>query len=177
MSIDYVAIIGNNFPSVHVECHGDPSVYTNIVHIIGDPLPTQNELDTALLSNVQTNQIEAMSQQCAKMITSGFSSAALGSDHWYDSEEVDQLNLIGATTTTSPSIQDPNGTSIYYACRQLSNGQKTYTLHTHEQLRQVLSDGAIFKLAMLQKFFTKKQYILGLTSIAAIENVSWDSTP
>src|ERR1035437_8764011 len=95
--MDYMGCIGTYFPNVFVSCIGDSTVYSNIIWESGDPLPTQAILDTKIFQDVQTSKIAELSANCQAAITAGFLSSAIGGSHLYDSQEVDQLNLIGAT--------------------------------------------------------------------------------
>lgn len=74
-------------------------------------------------------------------ITGGFESSALGESYRYDSDEHDQLNLIGATAM---------GAALPYRCLRISDGVEDYVMHTTAQLQQVLADGAVRKLMILQ---------------------------
>lgn len=50
---------------------------------------------------------------------------------------------------------------------------KAYEVHTNAQLQQVLNDGAVVKLTILQKFNTKKEQILYAADIAAVDAITW----
>lgn len=54
----YIQAIGWGFPNVQCHCIGDGSVYENIVHDSGDPLPSKATLDDWIANNNQpvTNQ-------------------------------------------------------------------------------------------------------------------------
>lgn len=178
--IDYMTCLSSCFSTTFAVCTGDPNVYNNIVWVDGDPLPDQATMDASRFSALQNSAISALSDICANIITSGFISSALGTPHLYDSEDVDQINLIGATTTTAPSMVDPNGTAMYYAVREIVNGvtlPKNYTLHTYDQFRQVMTDGANYKLALLMNFNIKRYYISIATTPEQVEAITWSSNP
>jgi len=98
-------------------------------------------------------------------ITQGFESSAIGSSHWYDANLEDQLNLVGMTTA---------GTDSYFSVRTLKTDvQKVYMLHTAAQFHQVLEDGKLVKLVILQKFNNLKDAVLACTSVAAVQAINW----
>ena len=49
--MNYVDALTYGFPAVLFQCTGDMAVYSNIAHLGGAPLPTQEALDTWLTSN------------------------------------------------------------------------------------------------------------------------------
>jgi len=131
------------------------------------------------LTNMYTMRKDAVaciSQKCENTIISGFKSNSLGSLHIYDSEMVDQINLVGSVIATSPIPPAfPDGFPQYYATRDAASNVKTYELHTHAQLRRVLQDGAYFKLYILQVFHQKRIMIENATSREEILAITWDS--
>jgi len=137
---------------------------------------TNEEMDTdaGLLNEAIVAKIAECSIAAGNNITSGVVSSALGYPRRYDAELEDQANLLGCILATSPSTGNPDGTSIYYASRDPSTGEKAYLLHSYAQLRQVLDDGAIFKLTILQTFNVLKETILTMTSVAAVNAVVWE---
>lgn len=177
--LNYMDIIGTSYPTVFCHVVGDPDQYDNIVSDGGDPIPSRADLDQEKLMLVKASVIDGLSDDCANFIMDGFTCTALGSAYIYDTQTVDQINLIGAVTATSPSpITGPTGMSIYYAVRDASTMIKAYVLHTHNQLAQVLAEGAMFKLIQLQKFNVKRDYITNIcATIEQVEAVTWDSNP
>lgn len=180
--MNLITILGKYYPNVQVHCVGADIAYANLVWDGGDPLPTEAELTALQLADIKAEQISMLSEQCQQSICGGFQSSGLGSPTWYDSEEVDQLNLVGASLSTGPTPTNPDGTSIEYAVRPINGdgslAPKTYVSHTHDQLKTVLGDGAQVKLQYLQKFNTKRDYINNQTStIAEVLAVTWESTP
>jgi hypothetical protein len=178
--MDYIGCIGTYFPNVIADCIGDPTKYENINWVAGDPLPTKVDMDILIFQNYKDTKITSLSDDCQNAITCGFISNALGSPHLYDSAEVDQLNLIGAVANVSPTIANPTGSSVYYATREVINGvtlPKEYDLHTYDQLRKVMSDGADYKLALLINFNIKRYYVTIATTIEQIDAITWSSNP
>lgn len=93
-------------------------------------------------ADLSVEKVNSLSTACEAAIESGFVSDALGAEHTYQSERDDQLNLIGASST---------GVDMPYKCAD-ANGVWAYRLHTADQLKQVLTDGAAVKLGHLQQF-------------------------
>lgn len=178
--MDYLEAIAAFHPDAQVVCIGDPTVYENIVWEQGEPVPTQAVLDATILAQAKTDKIQALSDACQGIITSGFQSSALGYPCIYDSQDVDQINIIGSVTAISPTPDSPAGYSMYYANRPIVNGvtqPKVYTIHTYAQLRQAMTDGAQYKLSCLIKFNTKRDFVNTYCStFAEIIAVTWDST-
>jgi len=122
--------------------------------------------------DVATDKITELSSACETAITSGFTSAALGVEHTYQSDRDDQLNLVGASTA---------GVDMAFKCRD-ANGVWAYRPHTAAQLAQVHHDGAAIKLSHLQRFGDKKDQVIAIADApaltddekrAAIEAVVW----
>ena len=177
--MSYITVLGKYFPTVQAHCIGDDSIYTNLVWDGGDALPSQATLDALFLSELKEQKIHELSEACKQSILDGFISSALGQSFKYDAEDVDQINLLGATTATAPTAAFPNGTDIQYAVRPMVNGvpqAKYYTLHTHAQLRQVLSDGATYKLTCLQHFNELRDDVGAAADEAAVAAIVW-TTP
>jgi hypothetical protein len=105
---------------------------------------------------------------CSQKIVSGFSSSALESEHTYDSDRDDQLNLIGSVSQDS---------DVYYMCKNIQ-GISEYRLHTANQIKQVLDHGAKRKLFLLQKANTLKLTIANAATNVQLKAINieggWD---
>ena len=168
--ITYIEAISAFYPNYQVSSISNE--YADIQWGTYAPI-SQEELNSKILEITKTKKIQELSDACECAIISGFESSALGDAHIYDSEAVDQINLIGAVAATEPTPASPDGYNIYYACRNVSDGTKEYLEHTHAQLRQVLADGAQVKLGNLQTFFVKKMAVLACTTLAEVEAITW----
>jgi len=135
--------------------------------------PEEMDTDSTLLYEAMVAKITALSVAAGLNITSGVLSSAIGVSRMYDAELEDQANLMGCILATSPTPSNPDGTSIYYASRDPSTGEKAYLPHTYTQLRQILDDGAAFKLTILVTFNTIRGAVEGMTSVAAVNAVEW----
>lgn len=140
---------------------------------------TKQELDTyqPLLQEAKVLQKEFIDNACTDGIVGGVLSNALGTPRIYDASVIDQLNIIAAIATISPSQHEPMGGTILYACRDPFNGKKVYLSHTYSQLRTVLSDGALIKLTQLIRATTKKTMIDVANSVSRVKKITWDSNP
>jgi len=123
--------------------------------------------DFRTLAELKASKTSEINSACSKAITSGFTSSALGTPHTYQSEQTDQLNLIGVVTA---------GQDDYFKCGITdANGNVTwnYELHTIVQLQQVLADGKVHKQGLLQKANTLKAQVTGATTVKDVEAVVW----
>jgi hypothetical protein len=161
--MDLMTTLAKNFPNVMAHVSGAIGSYANIVWEGGAPLPSEAELMVAHLNDHKEAKIVELSDDCAKDIISGFVSTALGTEHIYDSEAVDQLNIVGSYIATTPDNVNPEGSQTYHATRPIINGVpqlKEYKLHDNYQMKKVLLDGVAFKLAKLKRFNAMRNDIL-----------------
>ena len=173
--MNYLEALSKYYPDRQAYCTGNVNNYNDIVWNSGAPV-SKTELDAKLLEMWKEFKIRQLSEECESVIVAGFSSDAKGYAHWYDSEPVDQINLLGALLTTMPNPLQPDGGTIYYACRDLNETMKEYEPHTFAEITKVVADGAAFKLMNLQKFHTKRVWVLDVaTTIAQVQAVTWDS--
>lgn len=115
------------------------------------------------LSDIKEQIFQKINKLCYEEIVSGFESKALGEVHVYDSEDVDQVNLIGAVAS---------GSDVYYKCSRNSDGLRDFFLHTNAQVKQVLADGASRKISLLQHCYELKAGIQALNNYDAV--ISFD---
>lgn len=171
-----IALLGKHYPGVKAHCIGDDGIYSNITWDGGDPLPPEQELTTLLLVEAKSSKIKSLSETCAQQILGGFLSSALGSSHKYDAEDVDQINILGALAATGPRPDYPYGSTMPYAARPVVDGvyqAKTYVVHTHEQLSQVVVDGAAYKLTCLQHFNELRDDVSAASTLEEVAAVVW----
>lgn len=171
--MDYVTLIGIEYPDIEVHVIGDANNYDNITWLNPEQQIPKNILDEKRIARLKKDKINDLSNKCEQAIIGGFISNALGIDHLYDSEEVDQINLIGAVASTGPIPANPNGYSIYYACRDVNTGIKSYLEHSYLQLRQVMDDGAQFKLGHLQRFHALRTQVQEAITEEQINAINW----
>lgn len=162
---------------------GDPS------QIIWHPATSELEVPDAeqaaldsVLANYDTltpttesiaNKIARLSNAAGALIVNGFQSDAGGLHtglKWYDSQQEDQLNLIGSASSIDA------GESTIYFYRDTVGGTKIYVPHTRAQMKKVLQDGRDRKLAILIEFNAKKVAILAATTMAELDAITWTMT-
>ena len=170
-NITYKEVLSRFYPLLSV--NADTENYNEIQW--GDTAPIPEEVLNPLkkVVHAQEERVAHVSNVCEAAITSGFESNALGSVRIYDSEQVDQLNLIGAVASTAPGLDAPTGTSIFYASRDPNTGIKSYDLHSYYQIRKVLEDGANVKLMHLHRFAMLRAQIYAATTLAEIHEINW----
>ena len=123
--------------------------------------------DFRTLEEIKTSKISEINGKCKQEIVSGFASSALGSEYIYQSEPVDQINLMGAVIAGEDSVFKCGKTN--------SDGIVTwdYIKHTIDQLKQVLADGKIHKLALLEKANKLKIEVKEATTVKDVEAIVW----
>lgn len=113
--------------------------------------------------------IKLVNSICENKIVSGFVSSALGAHYFYNSDRDDQLNLVGLVSLNL---------SVTYKCTELESGVKEYRNHTANQIKQVLSDGAIRKTLLLQKAANLKTSLQSIETVDELDEVDitsgWD---
>ncbi|EMJ91271.1 hypothetical protein [Leptospira alstonii] len=102
---------------------------------------------------------------CESKIVSGFFSSALGAPHFYGSDREDQINLIGSVSLNA---------SVPYKCVD-PNGIKEYRIHSAEQIKQVLNDGAVRKVFLLQRVGELKTLLQEANSWEELSRIDTDT--
>ena len=148
--------------------------YTYDGIILTDPLQqkiSKEEFETSLEQQIlllnKNKKVNEINTACAKEITSNFNSDALGDTHIYQSEQTDQLNLIGVVIA---------GQDDYFKCGvEDADGNVTwnYEKHTIAQLQQVLQDGKVHKQGLLQKANILKTQVANATTVEDVEAIVW----
>lgn len=130
-------------------------------------IPLAEFTDAEIIAQSKQSKLVELEALCETQIISGFASSALGSEHWYKSEQIDQLNLIGVVT---------GGTDDYFKSG-IKDTQGVITwdwlLHTSAQLKQVLNDGKNVKTTLLKKLTMQKAQVNLATTLAEVEAVVW----
>lgn len=105
---------------------------------------------------------ELVGSYCKIILLSGFRSCALGDAHHYDSDDVDQLNLLTAKIAG-------NG----YSCRCTnSNGVRGMHSHTKDQLAVLFNDWMATKTAILGKCYEIKDALASSESYDEISSIA-----
>ncbi|ULG94345.1 hypothetical protein FH584_17815 [Leptospira interrogans] len=138
----------------------------------GSLLPFQiyTETDGWIIDLIQKKDslIKLVDSICESKIIAGFVSNALGTPHFYGSDRDDQLNLVGLVSLNA---------SVSCKCTN-ENGIKDYRNHTANQIKQVLSDGAIRKTLLLQKAASLEVLLQSIETVDELDKVNiasgWD---
>ena len=116
------------------------------------------------LDQVKEAKRAALNDLCTAQISAGFTSDALGVAFGYGSALVDQVNLIGSVVL---------GTDVIYICTNLTTNIKGAYPHTAAQIKKVLVDGSIVKLALIQKYRTLTNAVNSATTAAQVNAINW----
>ena len=116
------------------------------------------------LDQVKEAKRAALNDLCNAQISAGFTSDALGTTHGYGGALEDQINLIGSASM---------GVDVSYVCTDVATSIKGVYPHTAAQIKKVLVDGAIVKLALIQKYRTLANTVISATTAAQIAAINW----
>ena len=115
-----------------------------------------------ILTQAKAEKTNKVNEDVKTLIISGFTSSALGTNHMYQSDETDQLNLIGAVTS---------GVAQAFKCSSNDGESWQWKMHTITQLQTVLRDGASYKNQLLENASTLKSQIQVCTTIEELEAI------
>jgi len=163
----YYDVSGLPTPNIEVSEADWQTAIDNNYNYVDAATSTLSHKDFRTLAELKTSKTNDINSACSKAITSGFTSSALGTQHTYQSEQTDQLNLIGVVTA---------GQDDYFKCGITdANGNITwnYELHTIAQLQQVLVDGKAHKQGLLQKANTLKAQVASAITVEDVEAIAW----
>ena len=128
--------------------------------------------DFRTLDELKLSKISEINNACSKQIISGFTSTALDTatptTYHYQSEQTDQLNLIGLV---SGGVDD-----VLKCSKDDGNGNPTtwnYELHTIAQLTQVLNDGKAYKISLLTKAANLKAQVEAAATQDELDAIVW----
>jgi hypothetical protein len=170
--LNYVALVSLYYPTKQIKCIGSPALYQSIVWSDNVPI-TQTDLHDKYITRLKVLKTDDLNELCEETIRGGCTSSALGSPHWYDMEEVDQINAIGSLLSTLPTPGQPNGGTTMYACKDVITKAKLYKLHTYAQMAKLVTDGVQFKLSCLQHVFEKRMEVANSTTKEQILAINW----
>lgn len=115
------------------------------------------------LTKAKKEKAIKVNSECERLIVSGFTSSALGAPHEYQSQREDQLNLLGSVA---------GGVGGPFKCSL--EGDWQYRIHSAAEIAQVFSDGAAYKLALLQQCESLKVAIGSASDTEALAAVEID---
>lgn len=132
------------------------------------------EANILMLQINKDNKIIDINKSCSESIISGFKSFSLQAEYLYQSDRDDQINLMGLVA---------NGTDNFLKCGLVTviledSIEKEvitwdYKLHTIAQLKQVLADGAKYKLDLLTKANTLKIQVQNAITVNELNGINW----
>lgn len=132
---------------------------------------TLSTMDFRTIKEAKASKINKINTFCETEIMNGFASSALGSEKHYQSEQIDQLNLIGVVA---------GGVDDYFKCGIEDVDFETngiikwgYESHTIAQLKQVLNDGKVIKQRLLQKALERKASVDTASTVAEVDAITW----
>jgi len=91
MSMTYMQAIGEGFPNTQCHSIGDGSVYDNIVHDAGDPIPEKAVLDTWIEARVKEDMWNKIQKERDRRRTGG---VKVGSN-WFHSDDASRIQQLG----------------------------------------------------------------------------------
>lgn len=137
----------------------DTTAYCSQINIID--LKSGQRLGLAEAKSLKVAEINTKAES---LITSGFNSSALGSPHTYQSDRDDQLNLLGTYQA---------GVDSLFKCLPSNSEEWEWKLHTPEQLKQVIQDGAAYKSELLQRANLLKGQVKAATVKRELNSIAW----
>jgi len=129
----------------------------------------ENKVKEIKLNQVKEQKINEINRIAEKKIVSGFTSSALGTPHLYQSEPIDQLNLLGVVQTAQLTNENQ-----LFKCSPDNGKTWEYKEHTPEQLVQVLKTGKETKISILLKANELKEKVKHATSVEEIQQITWE---
>lgn len=87
----YIDIIGKYYPNVKCHSMGDGSVYENITYVSGDPLPSKNDLDTLMLSDIKIEMWRKIQSERDRRKAGG----VLVDGNWFHSDDTSRIQQLG----------------------------------------------------------------------------------
>lgn len=131
--------------------------------------------DFRTLDELKTSKLSSINTLCEAAIVGGFTSSALGSEHVYQSDRDDQINLMGLVTAGADdllkcgvvtTVIEEDGTEIETITWE-------WKQHTAAQLKAVFDDGALFKKQQLIKANTLKAQVAAATTAEELDGIVW----
>lgn len=120
------------------------------------------------LEERRVQKLQELSGSASQEIQGGFISNALGSDHHYNAQVDNQVNLIGAVTAVSLT-----GGSINYTCTEVATNIKSQKSHTQAQIEAVYQTGVQTKQAVIAYFHSLRNQVDAATDIPQVDAVVW----
>ena len=123
------------------------------------------------LAAAKVAQLDEITSACQRTIVGGFMSSALGAQHAYPAQTIDQQNL-SASVLASLMPNLPSDWTTPFWCADAS-GNWTYAAHTAAQIQQVGQEGKAAIIAAIQKKADLAAKIGAATTIPAVQAINW----
>lgn len=159
------------FLSVGVNDEGD--------EVLMSMTPDQIDSFPQHVQEAQVAKITELENSYNNTVQSGFTSKALDGvhDRLYASGDIDQVNLIGSCVLTTPinpnDFPSADPLTVLYSSADPLTGQKQYFPHSYVQLREILADGANFKITQLTKLFTLETEVMMCSKVSEVNAINW----
>lgn len=140
------------------QVHGDP-----VVTVEADRVLYTYPAESVGLDVAKASKRTELNNGYETLTAAGFTSSALGAPHVYPSSQEAQMDLVGTVLL---------GTASPFACVN-GAGVKDARIHTAEQIRQVLEDGAVYKLSLYLTLQEKLAAVEAAESVGAVSLVAW----
>lgn len=125
--------------------------------------------DAASLQTARDEKIAQLQLTASAEIEAGYTSNALGSSHYYESQLINQVNLLMQLDVLRRSILS----WVDWTCVDVRTGIKDTRPHSLTQLQKVLDDGVVANAQIRSKYRSLVNQVLQANTVAAIESVSW----
>lgn len=124
------------------------------------------------IAKLKAEKVEEIKKACQNQIVGGFVSNAVGTEHKYPSEQIDQLNL-SATVQRARLGADVSSELFYFLCQNMTTGEWGYVEHTAAQIEQVGTDAYNFILSARMKYSQLSSLIQSLETEAELNSITW----
>ena len=157
---------------------GDPVItrWDESLDTLGVTRPTDKELTNALntpasIDEERSLMIELLTDRCARKITGGYISNALGEDHLYPSDETAQRNMMGSfLEALIPGLPDDWTTPFWCANEQR---QWQYRDHTAAQIIAAGRAGKAHVIACQSHLATRAAQVMAAKTVEEVSAITW----
>lgn len=96
MRNSYMLAIGKHFQQVQCQCVGNGSVYEDIIHTGGDPIPSKSELDAVILADTREAMWQRIKDERDRRKTNGVLVTIPGetTQKWFHSDDTSRIQQI-----------------------------------------------------------------------------------
>lgn len=142
MGMTYMQAIGEGFPNTQAHAIGDGSIYEDIVHDAGDPVPSKTVLDNWIAAKVREDMWNKIQKERDRRRSAG---VKVGSN-WFHSDDASRIQQLGLVMF---GANMPN--NIMWKTLSGAFVQMTPTLALQIFQAVAISDTTIFGIAEAKK--------------------------